>query len=100
MNTSQKKRVVGDSTEETLPPQWCNECRAHYTINHYDAHNVHKAHRDYGPYGYLLEMELALERVVWWYQQTTGKRVSCLNDLVELYNYGERYRDHGHRPRR
>ena len=78
-----------------MPPMWCEFCREHYDWDHYDAHGSHKANRDAGRYGYLLEMEMAVERMVWWYQQTTGKRISCLNDLVEIYTYGARYRDNG-----
>lgn len=43
--------------------EWCEHCRDHFNKDHYDAELVHKAGKQYGYYGYLLECDAVLKEI-------------------------------------
>ena len=78
-----------------MPPDWCHFCNLHTDSTHFDNLGRHRAGPRHGPYGRLLWMELAVERVLDWYTNQNKVRQLCLDDLVEVYHNGKRTRDNG-----
>jgi hypothetical protein len=100
MRTNHKRHsVVGEDTEDLTTPLWCEICREHTPVSHWDNRGNHKAGVAFGRFGRLLAMEMVVERVAEWYTSTPGEPIPALEHLMEVY-HGERPSNNGHRPRR